>query len=132
MMHMYNNLISDEQRFEKSNSFRTANIHKQNLAVYKNQNDVFLWNPLEKQSQLGVWWIGHSLICSAMMSSTPLRRLIHIHAIGGSPAFSRHFCIKARKKNCFLDNSRTCCKTKDIFFFFKMQVLHVMHGYFCF
>lgn len=98
----------------------------------KNQNGVFLQNPLEKQSQLGVRWnltqTGHSLICSVMMSSTPLRRLIGVHAIGGSPAFSRHFCIKALKKNCFLDNSRTCCKTKDIFFL-QNASLKVMYDF---
>lgn len=28
----------------------------------------------------------------------------------GSWAFSRHFCIRARSRNCFLESSRTCLR----------------------
>lgn len=47
------------------------------------------------------------------MSNPRCKKLmINNQAIGGRPAFSRHFCIKARKKNCFLESSRTCCKSE--------------------
>lgn len=38
----------------------------------------------------------------------------YIEATSGRPALSRHRCMMARKKNCFRESSRTCCKERKV------------------